>query len=337
MKEFELQKAMRSAWQQGPRCLLMGAVILSQGCALAVPPKKVPSAPRPAAAPAPAKHSATVARAPVFGAPSALRPAEESDPDGRDIELLPHPEPARIKGWQYKLPPDLVKINWKRRNPIFTVGEPLRFELDKPSTTFEVRDYWGHLVDRGAANATTTLKAQPPGWYKLYLFGAKTTPEWGDVVGGTTFCVFRPDARIPTVPTTFLALKRVDPTIDFKWNGASPAPGKVPEHGFRVVWNGFIQPAFSETYDFNTGTDYGCRMWIGDQLLIDHSVPNRGKYSGEIALVANRKYRFTWNTSKTASWAAKFISSGTANRNRLSPFRKVPCFHSTTKAPLAMV
>ncbi len=279
--------------RQSARWLTLSAGFLSAGCATTTPGSAQPprTNPRPAPRPVAATKIAPVAlTGPLSTAKNTLRPAEEADPDARDIQLLPHPEPARTKGFQFKLPPDLVKIDWKRRNSIFFVGEPLRFQLDKPAATFEVRDYWGNLVDRGAANATTTLKAQPPGWYKLYLFGAKTTPEWGDVVGGTTFCVFRPDARIPTVPTTFLALKRVDPTIDFKWNGTSPALGKVPEHGFRVVWSGFIQPAFSETYDFMTGTDYGCRMWIGDQLLIDHSVPNRGKYIGTMALVAGRKY-----------------------------------------------
>ena len=275
---------------RGARYAAIATVFLLPGCADAAPAKTAQAKAKPAARATPK----AVAIKAVAWAPSKLRPAEESAPDAREIEMPAHPQPARIKGFQHKSPADVVKINWNRRNPIFFVGEPLRFELDKAAQRFEVRDYWGHLVDRGAVatsmGAATTLKAQPPGWYKLYLYGANTTPEWGDAVGGTTFCVFRPNSNFPTIPKTVVPFTRIDPNIDFKWSGVSPAPGKVPQHGFRVMWSGSIVPQFSETYDFNTGTDYGVRMWIGDQLLIDHGVPNRGKYSGEIDMVAGRKY-----------------------------------------------
>ncbi|MCW3051808.1 MAG: hypothetical protein JWN14_978 [Chthonomonadales bacterium] len=103
----------------------------------------------------------------------------------------PHPEPARTKGWSWKLPPDLVTPDSGKRNHVFTVGESLAFHLDRAAVSYEVRDYWGNLVDKGAAGTGFTVRSQPPGWYKLYLYGSVSRPEWGDVVGGTTFAVFR--------------------------------------------------------------------------------------------------------------------------------------------------
>ncbi len=121
--------------------------------------------------------------------------------------------PARAKGWSFPLPPDLVTPHAPRRNPVFSVGEPIRFTLDKPSATrYEVRDYFGALVASGAAPAappsgegapplTLTLKPFPPGWYKLYLYGALNQEPWGKIVGGTTFVVFRRTPGFPAVPT----------------------------------------------------------------------------------------------------------------------------------------
>lgn len=120
-------------------------------------------------------------------------------------------------GWVNQFPKDMVKLDSGRRNPLFYVGEPIAFKLDGPSAErFEVRDFWGDVVDKGAANRTLSLKQQPPGWYKLYIFGkpvgankeqgagraeaAQYRAWYGDAVGGTTFVVFRDDPHFPKLP-----------------------------------------------------------------------------------------------------------------------------------------
>jgi len=120
-------------------------------------------------------------------------------------------------GWVGQNPADMVKLDSGRRNPLFYVGENISFKLSGPAADrFEVRDFWGEIVDKGASNAATLmLKHQPPGWYKLYVFGkpiaelatdpAKQAMEqyrqwYGDAVGGTTFVVLRDDPHFPKLP-----------------------------------------------------------------------------------------------------------------------------------------
>jgi hypothetical protein len=65
-----------------------------------------------------------------------------------------HPEPARTRGWSWKLPPDLVVPVSEKRNHVFYVGEPVVFDLAAAATSYEVRNYYGDIVARGRAGAT---------------------------------------------------------------------------------------------------------------------------------------------------------------------------------------
>jgi len=112
-----------------------------------------------------------------------------------------HPEPARTHGWIWKTPPDQVKPDSGKRNNVFYVGEPVQFKLGGAAVSYEVRNYYGDLVDSGPAGTSVTLKVSRPGWYKLYVYGSQTRPEWGDIVGGTTFVIFRNDPHFPAMPS----------------------------------------------------------------------------------------------------------------------------------------
>lgn len=35
-------------------------------------------------------------------------------------------------------------------------------------------------------------------------------------------------------------------------------------------WTGFVQPAFSEKYDFTVEANDGARLWVGDNLMFDN-------------------------------------------------------------------
>ena len=112
--------------------------------------------------------------------------------------LLPHA--ALAGGWSGKLPPNLVTLDPGRRNPIFTVGEPIVFQVGgKPAAQYDVRDYYGTLVTHGAVSgATLTVKPLPPGWYKLYVYSdTDQGAPWGKIVGGTNIAVFRHDPHFP--------------------------------------------------------------------------------------------------------------------------------------------
>lgn len=127
---------------------------------------------------------------------AAVPPPESSEPP---IEITNRPAPARTKGWAWNRPPGFIRPESGRRSHVFYVGEPVRFSTGT-ATQYEVRDYWGNLVDKGPAGGEVTLKVSQPGWYKLYLFRNESTPQWGDAIGDTTFVIFRNHQGFPPLP-----------------------------------------------------------------------------------------------------------------------------------------
>lgn len=91
-----------------------------------------------------------------------------------------------IAGWTGKTPPDLARVESGHRNHVFYEGETVEFSVKgKNLDRFEVRDYWGEMVDQGKfakspldklVTAKIELKAKLPGWYKLYVYRSKPAP-----------------------------------------------------------------------------------------------------------------------------------------------------------------
>lgn len=104
-------------------------------------------------------------------------------------------------GWKWEQPPNKVEPQSGRRSNIFYVGEPVKFTLKGDAAVkYEVRDYYGTIVDRGTPAENLVLDIKSPGWYKLYLYGAQKVEPWGDSVGGTMFAVIRDDPNFPRLP-----------------------------------------------------------------------------------------------------------------------------------------
>ena len=85
---------------------------------------------------------------------------------------------AQKPGFLFELPPNLVRLESGRRNPVFTVGEAVSFTLSRAdvATRYEVRNYYGERVAHGAVTGTNlALPAgvRVPGWYKVYLYGVR--------------------------------------------------------------------------------------------------------------------------------------------------------------------
>jgi len=69
------------------------------------------------------------------------------------------------------------------------------------------------------------------------------------------------------------ALSRVDPSIDFNWNSGSPG-GPVPSQNFTARWVGNISiPPSVGDISLSALSDDGVRVWIDNQLCIDHWGP----------------------------------------------------------------
>ncbi|HUW81944.1 MAG TPA: Calx-beta domain-containing protein, partial [Phycisphaerae bacterium] len=97
-------------------------------------------------------------------------------------------------------------------------------------------------------------------------------------------------AYYDNIDFTAFALSRVDATVNFNWGTGSPDPS-IGVDTFSIRWVGQVQPLYSETYTFYTNTDDGVRLWVDNQLVIDHWVDQGPtEWSGTIALLAGVKY-----------------------------------------------
>ncbi|HLV78750.1 MAG TPA: PA14 domain-containing protein, partial [Chthonomonadaceae bacterium] len=82
----------------------------------------------------------------------------------------------------------------------------------------------------------------------------------------------------------------VDPTINFNWNGGSPAPG-IPGTNWSARWTGTIEPQCTTTYAFYTYSDDGVRVWINGVEIINDWTNHAPTWDeGSIALTAGQSY-----------------------------------------------
>ncbi|UJF31335.1 PA14 domain-containing protein [Paenibacillus hexagrammi] len=86
----------------------------------------------------------------------------------------------------------------------------------------------------------------------------------------------------------------VDPNVNF--DNLESALNQLTGQSDRVSvrWTGQISPAFSEDYTFSMIGDNGFRLWINNQLVIDHWVDDweKEQVSAPVSLVAGQKYDF---------------------------------------------
>ncbi len=86
-------------------------------------------------------------------------------------------------------------------------------------------------------------------------------------------------------------LNRVDPNVDVDWGGGSPDPSIGPDT-FSARWTGSVQPSVTGSYQFNTRSDDGIRLWVDGNLVIDNWTDHAptDNYSTAINLTAGQKY-----------------------------------------------
>lgn len=103
-------------------------------------------------------------------------------------------------------------------------------------------------------------------------------------------------------------LSRIDPTVDFAWGTGSPDPLITSDY-FMVRWHGQVQALDTDTYTFYMLADDGVRLWIDDQLVINHWLAQAPtERSGSIPLTANQKYNLVLEYFERASGAVAHLS-----------------------------
>jgi len=119
-----------------------------------------------------------------------------------------------------------------------------------------------------------------------------------------------------------LKFSRIDATVNFSWNGAAPDPALTGDH-FAVRWTGKVKPVYTEAYTFTTVSDDGVRLWVNNQLLVDHWTSHTSAQdSGTIVLNANTPTTSRWSTTRRPT-PRRRSSSGRAptRRSRSCPRR----------------
>ncbi len=123
---------------------------------------------------------------------------------------------------------------------------------------------------------------------------------------------------------TGTSFSRVDPTVDFVWGAASPAPG-IGADTFSVRWTGQVQPQFSQTYTFYTVSNDGVRLWVNGVRVVNNWT-NHGttENSGTIALTAGQKYDIrmefyedTGNATARLLWSSPSTTKAVVPNTRL--------------------
>ena len=94
-----------------------------------------------------------------------------------------------------------------------------------------------------------------------------------------------------TINGTTPDLVRIDPTVRFKWSGASP-DASIDNDTFYVVWEGWVEASYDGDFNFFTIADDGVRLWIGEQLIIDDWQDHRARERSGIVtdMVAGQRY-----------------------------------------------
>ncbi len=71
-----------------------------------------------------------------------------------------------------------------------------------------------------------------------------------------------------------VALRRVDPRLDFRWGAGSPGPGVAPD--FAVMWNGTLTVPAAGPWRFVLGSDDGAVLWLDGHRVV--ATPGRHPY-----------------------------------------------------------
>lgn len=175
---------------------------------------------------------------------------------------------------------DTMEVNW---DPV-TIAEGYDIEYDH------------HIVDAGSNSSYNINNVIPSSTYLIRLRAKNTDGpgRWSQAVMASTLSLGTGSGLegkyYDNVDFSSYRFSRIDKTINFDWSASSPS-GILSDSTYSVRWAGLIEPRYSESYTFTISANDGIRLWVNNQLLIDHWTDHAvNEYSGSINLVSGKKY-----------------------------------------------
>jgi hypothetical protein len=139
---------------------------------------------------------------------------------------------------------------------------------------------------------------------------------------------FNPSAMGAPAPTTV----RLDPTVNFTWNGAVPATG-VGGSNFGAEWTGNVTIPCTGNYQFCVTGDDGVRLWI-DGVVVDDGYVSQGattycstttaKTAGSVHSVRMDYFQGGGGAVAQLSWNTSCTTSGVIPTADLTPVPSIP-------------
>jgi hypothetical protein len=215
-----------------------------------------------------------------------------------------------------------------------TPGATIYYTLDGTTPTTNSLLYTGPFVL--TRNTGVQAVATVPGSPNSIV--ASATFYNADTIGRGTGLLGQYYANtFPGNPFIGSPLVRTDSVVNFNWNSSSPDPS-IPASNYTVRWTGLVQPLFNETYTFYTTTDDGVRLWVNNQLLIDHWVPQSPTtWSGSITLQAGFLYSIEMDYFQAAGgavaqllWSSPSTAQTTIPQPQLYPISTLPPVYFTS-------
>ncbi len=171
-----------------------------------------------------------------------------------------------------------------------------------------VIDSWGFVEFEGNINPA------PAGWEPIGLLVTDTevtppSPGTGMGLIGNYYNTI--DFMGDPVPQPASA-------INFDWGDGSPIPEVINVDNFSVIWDGFVQPLYSEEYTFYATIDDGVEVIVnGEQLIFDATtdVPAT-EFSGDIVLAAGEVYDIEVKFFEAEGQASIVLEWESASQNR---------------------
>ncbi len=87
-----------------------------------------------------------------------------------------------------------------------------------------------------------------------------------------------------------LVFARLDPWLNFQWDGSNRTPGSgMPAENFVVRWTGFLQAKYTEKYTFTFHADDGLRVWLDNKLILDQWEHHADQYTATAEMTGGRR------------------------------------------------